>query len=465
MKRWLPLAMVFFLLLTGRPHAQQANDENADLNLIPKTLEAPRPPPVPAGPARWTGRAYLENALTGWVNQGLPVEPPTESPTWQNRTSLDVDTRWQPAESFRLHLSDRLNVLAGDTISFPSGENLRNDFREGYLSWELVPRTFLEVGRINLKNGVALGYNPTDYFKTRATVSIASMDPSAQRENRLGALMIKGQRLFNSGAVTIIFSPKVASPSVLSASQGASFNPLFGRTNSENRFLVSFSCNATDFNPQVLVFVDKDGPRYGLNISRGIGSSLVLYGEWSGGRTASLTSRSLSFGKDTGSLPRDAPLLPQTETGKRFQNDLSLGASWTSPFRLTVNLEYHFHQAGFDNGDFSDWVRLGRSNAGLASEFWFIRQYATDRQEPLMQQQVFLRLDWPDVIPSRLDAGCVFFISPRDGSFLTQVSAQYYISRNWTVGAYLGGTSGASDTVYGSLPWCASAVLQVVRYL
>jgi hypothetical protein len=466
MGRWLPLALGLFLLLSGPLSSQASGDEDADLDLIPGTLGATSTGAPHGGLSRWSGRAYLENALTGWANRGLSVPPPAGSPTWQNRTSLDLNTRWQPVDTVRLTLSDRLNVLAGDTIDFPSGENLRNDFREGYLSWELLPRTFLELGRINLKNGIALGYNPTDYFKTRATVSIASIDPSALRENRLGSLMIKGQRIFDGGAVTVAFSPQVASPSALSAAKGASFSPLFSRTNSDPRFLASLDWHIADLSPQALVFIERGGLRFGLNLSRLIGSRTVLYGEWSGGREANLAHRAVAFGEDTGSLPEGtALLLPQTEGGKRFQNDLAVGASWTSSFRLTLNLEYHFHQAGLGNGDFSDWLELGRTDARLASEFWFIRQYAADQQEPLMQQQIFLRFDWQDLIPSKLNAGGIFFISPRDGSVLAQVSAQYFISRCWTVGIYLGGTFGGTDTIYGSLPWSTSGVLQLVRYL
>ena len=465
MRRLLQIAIVLICLQSRLLWAEEAGDENSDLDLIPKTLENQKGEPSPVEPSQLSGKAYLEDALTGWVNRGLLVPVPTKSPNWQNRTSLDLDYSWQFAEKFRLSLSNRLNVIEGDTITFPSGENLRNDFREGYLSWEPFPRTYLEAGRINIKNGVALGYNPTDFFKARATVNIASIDPSALRENRLGSIMVKGQRIWNNGAVTLAFSPRVESQSHLLITRNASFDPLFGRTNSQNRFLASLSCNIADLNPQAHVFIDDAGTHIGVNISRVMSSRIVAYGEWSGVREATLTGRAVTFGQDTGSLPQRAPLLPQTETGKSFQNDLAVGASWTSDFNLTINLEYHFHQAGFGGGEFADRVSLGSANPQLASEFWFIRQYAADRQEPLMQHEFFLRFDWQDVIPSKLNAGGVMFISPYDGSALVQASAQYFISRNWTVGLYLGGATGGSDTVNGSLPSSASGVLQIVRYL
>ncbi|HEX9022781.1 MAG TPA: hypothetical protein VF799_02975 [Geobacteraceae bacterium] len=463
MRKW--LLPVLLLCLNARLLcAQESGDENSDLNLIPESVETAKAKPSTEGTAAASGKAYLENALTGWVNRGVAVQLPIRSPNWQNRTSLDLDCGWQIAEKLRLNLSNRLNLLEGDTITFPSGENLRNDFREGYLSWELLPRTFLEAGRINLKNGVALGYNPTDFFRSRATVSIASIDPSALRENRLGSLMVRAQKIFDNGAATLAFSPRVTDPSPLLTEQKASFNPLFSQTNGENRFLATFSYNIADLNPQALLLIDRNGPRFGLNISRVITSSVVAYGEWSGGREATLTERAVAFGRDTGTLPARVALLPQTETGRSFRNDLAVGASWTSSFNLTVNLEYHYHQGGFAGADFANWVALGRSNTGLSGELWFIRQYAGDRQEPLMQHQFFLRADWQDVIPSKLNLGGVLFITPYDGSLLAQASAQYFVSRNWTVGLYLGGTGGGSATVYGSLPWSTSGVLQIVRY-
>jgi hypothetical protein len=257
----------------------------------------------------------------------------------------------------------------------------------------------------------------------------------------------------------------VDAESPLLVNQHSSLAPLFGQTNSDNRFLASLSYNIADFNPQTLVFLDDYGTHVGVNVSRVVSSNVVAYAEWSGVREATLTRRAVTFGQNTGSLPQVAPLLPQTDDGKNFQNDLALGASWTSSFNLTINLEYHYHQAGFRAADFNNWVSLGSTNPRLASEFWFIRQFASDQQEPLMQHEIFLRFDWQDIIPSKLNVAGVTFVCPYDASVLSQVSAQYFISRNWTLGLYIGCTVGSAGSVNGSLPWSASGVFQIVRYL
>lgn len=465
MRAWLPLVLLLLCLDCGHALGREGSGENADLDLIPPAIEiaTEKTPPVSLAPQ--SGRIFLEDAVTGWLNRRLQVPLPARLPDWQNRTSLDLDYSRQLTEKIRLSLSNRLNVIAADGVSFPSSTTIRNDFREGYLSWEPFPRTYLEAGRINIKNGVSLGYNPTDFFKTRTTVDSASIDPSALRENRLGSLMVKGQGIWNNGSITLAFSPRVERRSALTTAQRSSFDPLFGQTNAHNRFLASFSYTGSAFNPQALLFMDDSSAHFGLNLSRVVGRSLVVYGEWSGGNEASLTKRALQFGQDTGALPLSSPLLPQTGSGTGFRNDLTAGACWTTGFNLTVNLEYHYHQAGFGSGDFKRGVALGKTDPRLASPFWYIRQYAADQQEPLMRHQIFLRLDWQDMIPSTLNAGVVLFLSPHDGSALLQGSAQYFISRNWTVGLFLGGSLGGAGTVQGSLPRAASGVLQIVRYL
>ena len=447
--------------------AEGSDDENSDLNLIPGTLESPAENKTPSDRnSTLSGKAYIEDVLTGWSNRrSLLVPVPIQPPNWQNRTSLDLDYKWQFDERIRFSLSDRVSGYEGDTIPFPSNGSARNDFREGSLSCEVFPRTYFEAGRINLKNGTALGYNPTDFFKTRTMVDIVSIDPSALKEDRLGSIMIEGQRLWDNGSLTLAFAPKLQTETPLLTTPTASFNPLFGQTNSENRFLASLSCDIAGLSPQALIFLDGTGTHIGANLSRVISSSIVAYVEWSGVTETNLTNRAVVFGKNTGTLPSGAPVVPQSNSRLIFQNDLALGASWTSSSNLTINLEYHYHQAGFNGADFNNWLLLGRANSTLARELWFVRQYATDQQEPLMQHEFFLRFDYPDVIQSKLNLGTVAFISPYDGSVLAQASAQYFLSRNLTLGAYLSGAFGSPGSEKGSLPWATSAILRAVWYL
>ena len=118
------------------------------------------------------------------------VPAPPGAPDWEERLFLDARKDWRLAPGLSVTYSGRLNLRAEDTLPIPTHENVRHDFREGYASWTPAPQLFLEAGRINLKSGVAAGYNPTDFFKTRAVVEPLTSDPQALREDRLGTAML-----------------------------------------------------------------------------------------------------------------------------------------------------------------------------------------------------------------------------------------------------------------------------------
>ncbi len=464
--RYFVATCALLLLCPRRGAAAEPVDQDPDLAAIPKSaLNAPAPTTFSPPGAGADSRIFIESALTSWERRSaLLVPTPNTQPGDQERLSLDVAYDWKATHALRFGFSDRLNAFAGDDISLPSSGSLRNDLREAFASYEVVSQAFLEIGRINLKNGPALGYNPTDFFKPRTQVSLASIDPSASRQNRLGALMVQGQRLFDGGAFTVAFAPEVQHPSPLLTSAPASFDPRFGQTNSSTRYLGSLSYDLLGLSPQVLVFHDDVGTHLGASLSYVLSNSVVAYAEWSGVGSGSLSRRAIAFGQSTGSLPLSSPLLLQSSTAKSFRNDAVIGASWTSSYRMTVNLEYHYHQLGFTRDDFERWIELGHSSSLLAKELWFVRTYATDEGEPLMRQQVFIRLDWQDAFIQNLNLGLVSFIDPFDRSTLAQLSAQYALSKHWTFGIYATVVFGRANTEKGSIPWSKTGVLQIVRY-
>jgi hypothetical protein len=203
-------------------------DENSDLNLIPGAVQQ-APAQAAATPAN--GRLFLENAFTLYGTRGNLVVPfPPPGPLfWQNRTSLDGTYQWNLSEAVTANFSNRLNLTEWNDSGFPTHKNPRNDFREGYLTWEPLTRNYLEAGRINVRNGVALGFNPTDFFKTNTLIDTASLDPSVIREDRLGVLMLRGQTIWAGGSASIAFAPKVQQPLALTASTPG-IDPRFDRT-------------------------------------------------------------------------------------------------------------------------------------------------------------------------------------------------------------------------------------------
>ena len=441
-----------------------------DADLIPKSIqeqtpERSRPALLPGG----TGRLYAEDAVTLAVDRAsLPVPLPPPAPSgWENRSSVDLDEQWNLERRVTAVLSDRFNLTEDSQIPLPSSQMLRNDLREAYLTWEAFARTYLEAGRVNLRDGIALGFNPTDFFRPRTLLDQASLDPSVLRQDRLGTLMMRAQTLWGAGSASVAYAPKLYAPDPLSEGTPYGMSPKFDRTNADNRVLGSVSFELASLSPQALVFHEGSQTFLGTNLSRTVGQSIVAYAEWAGGKQQRLAAQALSFGLQTGALPAQGPASIAGATDFRFQSDLAVGASWSGIAKLTINLEYHYHQAGFGGQDERNWFTLGatqRADPIVTEELWYVRGFASDQQQPWARQHLFLRADCSDAFLPHLQLSGFAFVNLYDGSTLTQLAANYFLSDAWTLGAYASASLGALRSEYGSSPQAAGIVLQLRRY-
>jgi hypothetical protein len=450
---------VLLALLCAVPASAQ---EDNDLARIPSTVDTAATAP---SPQTAHGKYYLVDALSLSSRRGTFAVPYPASPAspWANRISIDALDQWTLADDLTFHLSDRVDLTFANGLGFP-GDTVRNDFREGYLTWGPAPQTYLEAGRINVRNGIAYGYNPTDFFKTRAHVAQSSADPSTLRENRLGTVMLRGQTFWDNGSLTVAYAPKLRSPTSLTAT-GDWIDPGFGQTNGADRFLVSLTLDVGEWNPQALVYHESGRTKFGLNLSHLIGQSIVAHAEWAGGEAPDLTVDALDFGKATGTLPPSVAILPPTDTARAFRNDLSVGATWSGVDKVMVTVEYEYHQAGFSRQDWRNWFTIGAANPPAAASLWYIRAYASDQQQPMNQHQLFARASWDDAFILHLGLSIFSLTNLYDGSTTAQMAAGYDINDSLSVGAYLGGTFGGARSEWGSLPSAASAIFQVSYYL
>ena len=132
-----------------------------------------------------------------------------------------------------------------------------------------------------------------------------------------------------------------------------------------------------------------------------------------------------------------------------------------------LNVEYHYHQAGFTRRSWQSWFDLGstvEAPPGTADELWYVRAYANDQQEPMSRHQIFVRASWPRALVSDLGLGGFAVVDVHDGSTLAQVMVSYYLSYRWTFTAYGSMNAGAPRSERGSLPQFAGAVLELIAY-
>jgi hypothetical protein len=453
-------------------------DENKDLDLIPPGAQQP----VTVGPAARAGavlpqaaseprRVYLENTLTFSQQRDelLVPAPPPPPFDWQERVFLDWREEWGLGHGMRLNLSDRLNLRFENDISFPSQQNLINELRELYVGVEPAARSYLDFGRINLKSGIALGFNPTDYFKTRAVVEPLSLDPTVLREDRLGTVMIRAQHIWEWGSLSAAFAPQLAEPPPIHTNLDLpSFDPMLGLTNGGTRLLLKGSVElGRNFSPELLIFRGGGESKLGLNLAENMGRHAVAYLEWSGGRQGTLITEALRFGRETGTLAADASNVLPGQPGESFMNQAAVGVSYATQTRVTFNFEYHLNQAGFTAADWNSWFTIAQAGVNrpvVPAALWYIRDYALDQQQPVSQHSLFLRADWVDAFVPKLELIGFINTDLHDGSSLLQLGADYYISDNWTVGALAVGFLGPRRSDFGSLPQAGSVLLKVARY-
>ncbi|MES2325422.1 MAG: hypothetical protein V4633_24470 [Pseudomonadota bacterium] len=338
------------------------------------------------------------------------------------RWSLDMKYDKALAPGVRLVLSDRFDLRSQDKFAHHTGVNTP---REGYLSWQASDSRLFDAGWINLHNGAASGYNPTDYFRDSALRSVSSVDMVSLRENRLGSAMLRGQQLWKDGAFSAVYSPRLAARD--SASLLA---PRTDATNGEQRWLLALSQKVADtLDAQVLLFGAGHGRRQlGLNLNGVVNDATVYYGEWSGGREAGA-----------------------------FRSRLAAGFIYTTPYKLSLLLEYDYNGAALDR---RGWKAL---QAGPPADYVRYRHVALLRQDPVTKQSIFFHAKWQDALFHHLDLRAIVRHNLADRSRMSWLEARYHRDRlDLAIQWQLNG--GAAGSEFGALPQARNVQAMAIIY-
>lgn len=348
---------------------------------------------TPQAASNW--KTYSEVAAGGALLRS------TDSFQPQQRGSLDLryDNTFTPG--WRMIFSDRLDVF--NPAQPPFGHTI-NTIREATLSWQAQPDLLFDLGRINERNGVAYGYNPTDYFKAGAVRSAVSVDPNSLKENRQGSVMLKVQKLSDSGSVSALFSPRLSD-----STSFADFNTDLAATNNVNRWLLSTSPKfSNNFNPKLLVYKTDQRPvQTGINLTSLISDAAVLFLEWSGGNNLSQLSQA--------EQQRGLPFTPDS----KFRNRLATGLTYTTENKISLTGEFDYNGAGMDQ---SQWDSLGQ-----APLYGLYRYWLQSIQESPTKRTAFLYGSWQDALVNHLDLSAMERFNLTDSSRLSWFEARYHL--------------------------------------
>jgi hypothetical protein len=299
-------------------------------------------------------------------------------PSWRNQLSLEFQLDQALSPSFAAHFSmrfDRFDPLSADAASHRDVMLVK----EAYASWRASPYLVIDAGRINERIGAAVGYNPTDFFKAGAVSLDVPPDPDSRHTNRLGTVAARVQRVWDSGSVALMLSPRLASRSLPGDPTAGSD---LQRTNGVDRWMLVGSQRLSDaVQPQWVVYGESgQSPQFGQNLSILLGNAVVAYGEWAGGYRPSL------IGRATGS-----------NADRAFRTSSAVGATWTLPIDLSLTAEFQSNSGGASAGE---WRAL---QAGNPFAWGAAVQTSVAAQELPTRHGLFAMAVWRNVGVRRLD--------------------------------------------------------------
>jgi hypothetical protein len=451
-------------MLATQAHSQAPQPDDSDLDRIPQgMLDTPA---QSASDSAVAGTLYLEEAPEFQANRRdlLVPLPGGNGPEFINRSFVDGHGGWQHGQSLKVLYSARLDYTTGD----PSRDSFSYDLRELFLSWSLDAkrRWFIDFGRINVRNGVAYAFNPTDFFRTQSVVDETSQDPSVRRENRLGTLMLRGQYFLGGSTLTAMYAPRLYDEPLALTTVPSWSDPQLRRTNAGNRVELSASVDfGHDLSPQAVLFHSSDAWAYGVNMARGFGTQTTAYVEWSATRRSSLVAQAMQYGVRTGTFGNSVPPIAADLT-EHLDHDLAAGVSYTTRSNINFIVEYDLHQAGLSRTDWRHWFAVGSAGNPLVdAELWYLRDYAAVQQEPISRQSLFLRVAKDNWLIPNLSGSALALVDLTGTSWLGQADVSYRMSTRWQLELMFQTALGTRRSDFGSLPVSNALIFNVRVYL
>jgi hypothetical protein len=471
-------------------YEQEEQEESNDLLLLPPAIldksedeVSPDEEQIPAG--------ILSESQDSDDQDHLPFDLVTETSfrAFQERVTIPVPT---PEKNFldmqfiqavdlnlNFKLFPRLELKISDKLyyAFEHGRgiddhSLLNDLKEIYLSGSVGSNLFIDLGRINIKNGIAVGYNPTDYFKKDAlSANLFEQDPAKLRENRIGVLAMHGQYLADTYSLSMTYAPKISDSHESFGQDENVFGLGLADLNGTHRFLTKLGLNLFDKTKMEFLFYSEDDQwDTGANISQGIGNRIIAYLEWNGSNRLDVVSEAAkNYTADATNA--EAEFILPADMKKDFFHQVSVGFSLSEDIHRTTYLEYHYNQAGLSGSDWEAWFNRGRlanemldtpQTIGLArmhlGQLWSIRKW--EIEDPLSQHELFIRTEWIDSFMDNLDFYGILKIDLVTSGYFLQPGLEYRLSDVMGLNFSCNFNLGASHSSYGTLPNSASSKIE-----
>lgn len=301
-------------------------------------LGAEEPWLPPSLPARGSGSAVEPDLAAFWEAGAGLRELRGGARGFGGFTAIDARGSARISPFLDAGFSARVERAWGaGTALGPAGTILA--LREARFSARPAPGWTVDAGRLLAREGVALGFNPTDIFRLDAFAPPLPILPQRSGTSRLGVLGARVEYLDQGRGASLVLAP--AWPFETGDPDAPGFP--FGATNRMGRaFLKVMPGSVSGIYVNLACAASEGGGRMaGFNLNRDLGDSLVLYAEAAGARRTA------------------------AEAGDgRWFGQAAVGATFSTRRKQVVTLEYrHNGAASIAAEGVSPWARWQEPDA------------------------------------------------------------------------------------------------------
>lgn len=416
--RTLACLCAFGALHPGAALAVSAADEDAAL-----MLEAPQPAAEnvePAAAKSWTLTTEL-GGLHAVGHNGWP-----DQDAIRLAAALRGNHALTPAAGLRyaarLDAYDRRLAVVG-------GNHKRSaSLQELYGQFTVSPQASLQLGRINIREGSAYSFNPTDAYRANSVKMFVNPSPLVTRESRQGTWGARGLWTYGSGSLSLTYSPKLSSPHPSRA-----WGLDNGLTNPAHSVFGVWSHSLSESaNAKLMAFKASDGRwQVGSTGSALATQALTLHYEVAHGRMPSLAE----------------PAIGSTAAGMdtRIGTQAALGGTWTTG-KWSWTLEHAYNGLAVSDAVFA--------RAALQQPLWAASYLSGAEQLQTLsaKRHWFLYVSRPDLFMPQLDLKAFVRANPDDGGRMAWVELRKKLSAGLDLSYQWLGTQGSRDAMLGVLP-------------
>lgn len=358
---------------------------------------------------------------------------------WVNRfyVDLNLDASYS---NFSLKSKYRPEIFSQEGTS-----DILSIFDDFYLDISLRDNTFLYLGKRNIRDGVAIGFNPTDFLGEDKEVDFIKREEERRIERR-GNYLVGIDTFLKNITLSFLYSPRIN-----------------GLQEQRNRYLFKSNFFLESYDTDIsLHLYDATTPGIGFNVSTTIGRALVMYTETAFRRGSPRDTVKVSERDTKNIMPDKFKIVNRTDFNNIYPHIVA-GGHYTFKDGTNIICEYYYNGDGFNGKEasrFRNFVKesndnfkqnyfkeIMRFNLLQANEIIKFREYR--------RNYLFARISNPN-IKEKIDGASAFIFNLDDGSFLVNPTIDYKISENTTIGFSSISFFGNKDAEFGLTPWNSS---------